>query len=1246
MADVSEQATRSKGRNSILGTLISTAASALKVAASPATSSDRSGQGHGSTPEDLHTKALLFPDTLSSPESKASGGAQSLRDVRVIVAQDGSNAQPKVILFDSKVASAPGAPHHRRSHSRAIGSRAARPSPNASAQTQQDHGQALDSNTTITSLERARRPGLNSVFAIEPPPQWHYGGEPVGEMRQLLDCMFGSTPLSDRGDTTKMHVFPGGQTTTTTTTTTTTATTTSTTSRGTAPTSPVAPENSGSWGRRRSHLSNSFTPSDLGAVDFAGETNFGGAGKESGTRTLLLTRTFAVSLPDLPQLPPRDMDRLRSHEASAVKPTSSAKFPRRCKTPMYAVAITLQIPASAPAQPAVPTQLSRLVDCSAAPHTRADASDGADGSASALEASVVLDRDCQSGSVLLDAACQANIWPHSRVSGSDVDDHVDIVMQRFDMVSRVLSSLQTSVRAIVMTMLQKTALDTLNAQSPRAPVLARAANEPGRPMPDAGGARTKSPQVVLVQLPAGALATNQSIRQEADRSSTRILASLRIPMVVTGQKRWGSWRDEARWAEQHLGRKEQSFFFPRLLTAFLGNHHEWLYELGLSDPGRQRPGRRGTARAAKDCAIPTRTVIVSSNKAASRRLIYLLSTFLPAFSRSACVPAAAGPGGGSGSSTALLRRQFVVGSRPIDAAADQHDAVHGPLAPEQGRVIDTGAKRLPAGCDEVQRPEETQASSRQRPAHLSSTQVTALPIPTKNAGIRKGSAATTVATVTPATTAAAFSATSALAASGSCLEAHPECGGSLASMNLIHTLQRNESTENSQTSTDSQAGSRWGSLVSSLWGARRGSSTDDTEFSVAPEDDAAPISPSRDQLDRDVRRGRLAQMVAEVETSKSPGDVAVRVGGQRAGQPDGAEPPSRFDDRVDKSTVGYEVGVSRPWPETPYVDSLLKLSVDGNDGVVDVDFQVPSFLSSSFGSSAWSPSTSGFTSAASFEEGSPGQGLSPLGVFSGLQPRPTLNVAGWLNRYHPDFALQAASSYPGLQDDIKRSMQEEHTPNRPVPAGARGRMHQEWRTVCCTVVADMETFTVKRLRLLRRPKATSGPKPYADGSSAVFQPPLTLLPSERLQSVSQTDFDAIPFDDMFDEEPVSDIDSALIDAVEHVISPTASDESNRSMPMTRSRSHESDAPKQSVGSIDRAEDAISANDCEDVIREALEAVVKDVIRQVGVDEPEDTPENMRDPQGAMLKPRRPMQGSESSLRDGIRKWLSDGDVIL
>ena len=1239
MADVPEQATRSKARNSILGTLISTAASALKVAASPATSSDRSGQGHESTPEDIYTRALLFPGTLSSRESKASGGAQSLRDVRVIVAQDGSNAQHKVILFDSKVASASGAPHHRRSQSRATGSRAARPSPNASAQTQQDHGQAPNSNPPMTSLERARRPGLNSVFAVEPPPQRHYGGEPVGEMRQLLDCMFGSTPLSDRGDTTKMHVFPGGQTTTT--------TSTSANSRGATPTSPVAPENSGSWGRRRSHLSNSFTPSDLGAVDFAGETTFGGAGKESGTRTLLLTRTFAVGLPDLPELSPRDMERLRSHEASAVKPASSAKFPRRCKTPMYAVAITLQIPASAAAQLPVPSQPARPVDCSAAPHARADGKDGADGSASALEASAVLDQDSQSGSVLLDAACQANIWPHSRVSGSDVDDHVDIVMQRFDMVSRVLSSLQTSVRAIVMTMLQKTALDTLNAQPPRPPVLARAANEPGRPMPNAGRARTKSPQVVLVQLPAGALATSQSIRLEADRSSARILASLRIPMVVTGQKRWGSWRDEARWAEQHLGRKEQSFFFPRLLTAFLGNHHEWLYELDLSDLGLQLPGRQGTSRAAKDCAIPTRTVILSSNKAASRRLIYLLSTFLPAFSRSACVSTSAGRGHGlSSSSTALVSQQSAIGSGPMHAAASQHDAVRGPPATEQGRVIDTGMKRLPAGYAEARSPEETQASSGPRPAHLSSAQITALPIPTKNAGIRKGSATTTVATVTPTTTAAAFSATSALPASGCCLEAHPECGGggSLASMNLIHTLQRNESTENSQASTDSQGGSRWGSLVSSLWSARRGSSTDDTEFLVAPEDDAAPTAPTRDQFDRDVRRGRLAQMVLEVETSRPPSDVAARIGSQCAGQPDGAGPPPRFDDHVDKSSAGYEVGVSRPWPETRYVDSLLKLSVDGNDGVVDVDFQVPSFLSSSFGSSARSPSTSGFTSAASFEESSLVQGLSPLDVFSGLQPRPTLNVAGWLNRYHPDFALQAVSSYPGLQDDIKRSMQEEHTPNRPVPAGARGRtMHQEWRTVCCTVVADMETFTVKRLRLLRRPKATSGPRLHADGSSAVSRPS---LPSERLHSGSQTDLDAIVFDDMFDEEPVFDIDSALIDAVEHVVRPRASDEPNSSIPIARSKSRESDTAKQAAGNIDRAEDVIPAIDYESVIREALESVVKGVIRQVGVDEPEDGSESMQDLQGGMLKPPRPTQVAESSLRDGIRKWLYAGDLVL
>ncbi|KAI5308254.1 hypothetical protein KEM55_006173, partial [Ascosphaera atra] len=255
------------------------------------------------------------------------------------------------------------------------------------------------------------------------------------------------------------------------------------------------------------------------------------------------------------------------------------------------------------------------------------------------------------------------------------------------------------------------------------------------------------PRTLIVTLPPGALSPSfaaadggknavssqassnlLAVRDEAARTIRRICTALRIPRVPTGQARWGVWRDEARWIARALTartndpratnrrRKSLSFnlaaaptpaqqgrdhqFFHVLITAFLGNHTEWITQFlgpdwrkmrrwwaahremppqlwwaqhahqhqqrdqhgqsqghshgagqGTKPPSESPPSlsswflereeqqkqyaqlqaqaQHRRSRGEEIVPITNRTVIVSPDKMMSRRLIFVLSSFLP-----------------------------------------------------------------------------------------------------------------------------------------------------------------------------------------------------------------------------------------------------------------------------------------------------------------------------------------------------------------------------------------------------------------------------------------------------------------------------------------------------------------------------------------------------------------------------------------------------------------------------------------
>lgn len=312
-----------RSSHSVLGALLSTAASALKKPPAVSPSPESALRPLASSQEDAYTRTLLFPDPalLNKPkghaypfqdefsavvptfidgyDSRRQPDLQSPRDVRVLIAQEGSGLQPSVVLFDSKPPSSstisrlgvpPGdSDRATRSANGPVG----RSEPFIRPRTQHiplnQHSssaspvQATTSAITGGAFERARMRGVNtgSVSELNQRP---LASESVGDMKLLLDCIFGLAPLSYRGDSTKLHVFPSEEL------------------LGARGSHGNSRDGSGSWGRaegrRKSQLAQSITPNDFASIESERTAPFSTV-KSADKRTLLLTRTFSVDLPGI-----------------------------------------------------------------------------------------------------------------------------------------------------------------------------------------------------------------------------------------------------------------------------------------------------------------------------------------------------------------------------------------------------------------------------------------------------------------------------------------------------------------------------------------------------------------------------------------------------------------------------------------------------------------------------------------------------------------------------------------------------------------------------------------------------------------------------------------------------------------------------------------------------------------------------------------------------------------------------------
>ncbi|KIV99218.1 uncharacterized protein PV09_09082 [Verruconis gallopava] len=1162
--------------------------------------------------EDVHTKGLLFPDvpylrdadalTPSTPASEPPDchlpsdlDLDDKRDVRVLIAQGETLTLQPLLLFDSKYDPnvQPPTIRHIRSGSRGEGlanhARTASGPPRqygrlpqiaSIPETSGRESPSLPSPTSATATpqrSRFRRSSLPSAGEsdVSGPSTRHRDTDEI--VNTALNCMFENVQTTYRGISNKIKIVQREA-----------KPYDSTICRDTFGNQFAASHarTSSSSVRKPSGLSSSFTvgdaypdpPKSASALDE-------GPRMEEPRRTVLITRTFSVKWSDeeaaAASSDPSDAEKSGgASDASSSLPavviaggehSQSPQKPRRTpirpspKPPMFAITLVLSLPVST-------IDGSRPGSRSGGLRRKgSEMNSGWTSLASSLDSGMVMDS-------------LSGLESSTASLSSDVDERVDkVIGQHWDIIVRTLSSLQQLAEQKILEQL-------------------RIASHRGR-----------APKLLNYSL-----ASDVDLKKAATKACIRVVRGIRILRVRTGQGKWGVWREEARWLNKWASEREKTSFLFNLCTAFLGTHTEWL---DIAGPKYYRQQHREQLRlgSASEPSVPHRTVIVSNDKMVARRLIFLLSAFLPANHHT---PGDASP----------LRPSTSASVR----AFSQSPPMHVPLSREESlrRTINRRGKRsgsrqpmsggrtpqpssAPSDTDDrtetgTVRCVGDQTQSPRNSSELRSLIRAKLTIVDVDPSARKSSA-TTSPTVNPGTVIPApHIEFQRKYSSGQQDMRRPDSQDSLASENLMQTLQRS----NTGTSVESQPGSRWGSLRS-FWsmGSRRDSSTNYSDATQTDDEGLGIVglhaSDSYNNNSGGAGNKLLQQMVGEAEAERA-----------RVRRITGTSSPNAIP--TTPAIVSPEMELPSSSSTSHPIDVPVKMTVNERDGVIDVEFPGFSPVRSPPGPQA--PFSSSYGS---------------LGVLQSLMsdtPRDTghaMNVAGWLRSgVHPDFELQAALPYPELIDDVKAAMKAEPTPitRRTVP---EGEVKEEWVDVCTSNVADATNFTITRIKLRRLVRYLPPPPP------PVVTPMLTTRSSIKsklpIRSQYGNPYDEsllqvptqITVDEVFEEEKVVDCDRALTDALERVIAQSGPPSKTSSAANSRANSVRG---RNNVPAYeDRVETPeVPQNECKKMVIGALEQIATAVERDR---------RDARKYGGARLRSLN--EGAESSLREGISKWFDE-----
>ncbi|KAH6856533.1 folliculin-interacting protein N-terminus-domain-containing protein [Chaetomium sp. MPI-CAGE-AT-0009] len=1217
-----------------------------------------------SVQEDIHTRHLLFPDPqdlyehrvsqlypLSSGTTTPTGSTTNaydynadieldVRDVRLIIMQDALSSVAASLLYDSQPAP-PVAPASIDRPSATAGSYSVqepRRNPVSPRKPSVSYSQRpiiiQPGSPKIRQGAFDRRPSVHSrnQGSVESESQraWREYRE---ELATFSSCIFGNSELmAYKGTSTKVHVVP----------------------------SDVRPSESGSmfgdgrgsWGRstmRASRLSQSFSSEN--PPPFPPPAAPGGPNRNQDRKKVLITRLFPVNLPVEEDMPPFQGG--FSEETAGypfpqtveeMKANKKRFQPRQKRTPMYAVALIITLPPSSHSVPAT------LRSGFKAPSSYTE-QDSFPSSFSSTRRSgwTVVGQGGFGGSESLESSY-----------GNDMEDQIDAITQHWDIIMRTLSHLQTVVATTLFTMLRQIDLASPDPFPALSLQLARASPAPSRRSEDGQPVKTPKTNAKHITLLPNCLLDNRKISIEIDAAKARIVAGIRASRVTTGQNRWPIWREEARWMAKWAGGKEQGFFFFNLLTGFLATHTDWLQALSPLAYRRRHLFQQHKGRSEEDTLVPSRTVILSDDKIAARRLVFLLSAFLPASQQLPGIKAHRPSTPASFGALSQSPPSFVVPILKEESLRRKINRRTGTRMPSHSRNLSlqthnarSGAIPPPLAHLSMEGRHERRASD------AASIRTTHLPIRGSDLHTRKSSAATT-ATILPENSVPHFSTAhrAELFAQG-----RPTSSNSIAADDLKRLTRDDSPVSQGSTAGERRQSSRW-SVISTLWSARRRDSTSRSPVSSDGQN-GIPTSPVKPQQ---------PSIAASSKTAPPEVGVAGATGGPAGGDardeenigPRDPTPPPRAP--PDTPALCEPAGVARKVQRTPdpssAFESPVKTSINIDDGVIDVDVPLPDFITS-FESAVSSPSSSGYLSASGFGTGLDAFEQSFRFAADGDVP---LNVAGWLQHYHPDFVLQAL---PAAQHDIikeiKESMRAEPTPPLPLSSSSPPEdiSTEKWIDVTSAIVADTTTFTITRIRYRRlvrlRPHTQSpqqqpnnaavGPTPLTTSTTASSNPPPSV-------------FD-VQLKEEFIEEPVVAFDDVLIEAVERVIASagtstetTVSKVSSTSSSRSTSKRREREAGRRDSVSASSTTASVSADlrcsgassttqgllpvlgtggsttpqevprsQCKTVLLGALEDIIQDVIG-----------EREHELEGAMGNRER-----ESPLREAVRGWIENVD---
>lgn len=1111
-----------------------------------------------------HVIQLLFPNkAFTSDKIKAATDndcshgdidVQFPRDVRFLVAQaESASSLGPVLLFDSKEPPLP-EPTQSKKTTRANGkgdqsSAHTRTTSGSSRQLvrsptvdsiPEDEGRESPTfaGSSISAIAHRNRMRRTSAPTTQKPPSSHPRLDEA--VQTALACMFDNVPSSYKGDSDNFKIYPVEST-------------------SSEPVKEHAPP--GLPPRRSSHLSKVYSAADVGASsaeDHGQQTKENAVNAQASNastvndskklkivtndcvavddpedtkpkrRTVMITRTFSVPWTSEDSTGKNALVPQGPDGKPGTMPRPLPEGVSRAAPPMFSVTMLLDLPI-----------IERDVGY---PLRRNSGSTSLASSAG---------RDCN----LLDLA-PFGIDHSISAFETDVDSAVEEVTRKnWDIVIRTLSSLQ------------KIAINCLLPPLRQLPVM-------GRP-----------PRLIM-----HALAGNEQLTKATHTAGVRLVRGFHIPRVETGQRHWGDWRNEARLLEQWTDTRDRNFLF-KLMNAFLGTHTEWLTVLAPMDCRSMLMynQRQGPQVAPEELAVPCRTVVVSTAATTSRRLVYLLSQFVPA--NKDAMRGSSRPG------TAHSFTSFSRSPPTPHNAPSRNESLRRSTMKRQGTSYKSDGVKTPVASSPSDLPEsrpgmtirfEDQVSpSRSRPNSAGNGKSPIPDVPAKSSP-------------TNATAPTYF-------APVAYISGRPSSRDSVASENLMSALHRTSSSEN-------QSSSRWVSFKN-FWN-HPSSRRESESFDPLDNDEGLGITGAQHS---EHLRSKLQQMVQEGEAhhERSINQQSATTQASGITSPVAPETP----EIVHPSASAEDNSASQPVD----IPKKVEARYNAEDGVIDVTVPFPSLPALS------SPPFAGYYSArASCRRDGQVQLL-------GWDPRESdhpQNVAGVLNSIHPDFALQAVAPYPDLLRDIKATMSAEPL---PVSATRQSSSYTEtkevWVEVSSTLIVDTRAMTITRLRLRRKVRfaqSTAAPSaPMPPVSRARAGPPKPLLKSQYGNPYRDAMVPApITLDEEFVEESINERDAYLTHALERVLAHDARSPKLQSASASRASSRR--------GSINGKESQATVptevphTDCRVKLLSSLHELTNRV-RQEQLNE-----QRYGDHRLPVFR-----DESTSILRSGIEKWFTD-----